>query len=114
MYLYKSECASLDEKQKFLVPPSALNPLLTAIASNNVDLPLPFSPTKKLTLLDKANLSKLLTTGNLINIAIFFITFFLETNFFYVYAIIYQSCITSLLHLYLFSNYNHLLNYSIF
>ncbi|MNO58989.1 hypothetical protein D3C76_495650 [compost metagenome] len=53
----------MDEKLKFLVPPSALKPLLTAIASSKVDFPLPFSPTKKVTLLDKAKLSKLLTTG---------------------------------------------------
>ncbi|PZP61059.1 MAG: hypothetical protein DI597_10815 [Pseudoxanthomonas spadix] len=34
-------------KPKFLVPPSALKPRATAIATNGVDLPLPFSPTMK-------------------------------------------------------------------
>jgi len=36
-------------KLKFLVPPSALNPYATAIASRIVDLPVPFSPTIKVT-----------------------------------------------------------------
>ena len=63
MYLYKSECVSFEEKQKFLVPPSALKPQLIAIASKSVDFPLPFSPTKKVTLLEKCRLFRLLTTG---------------------------------------------------
>jgi hypothetical protein len=37
-------------KRKFFVPPSGLNPAATAIASRRVDLPVPFSPTKKVTL----------------------------------------------------------------
>ena len=37
------------EKVKFFVPPSALKPYATAIASRSVDLPVPFSPTKKVT-----------------------------------------------------------------
>lgn len=36
-------------KHKFFVLPSALKPAATAIASNRVDLPDPFSPTKKVT-----------------------------------------------------------------
>ena len=36
-------------KLKFALPPSALNPAATAIASTSVELPLPFSPTKKVT-----------------------------------------------------------------
>ena len=38
------------EKRNFLVPPSGLKPAAIAIASMTVDLPLPFSPTKKVTL----------------------------------------------------------------
>jgi hypothetical protein len=45
-----SECDCLVSKLKFLVPPSGLNPQLVAIASRSVDLPLPFSPTMKVTL----------------------------------------------------------------
>ena len=41
---------SLVEKEKFFVPPSALKPYATAIASSKVDLPVPFSPTKKVIL----------------------------------------------------------------
>src|ERR1700733_4606532 len=38
-------------KYIFLLPPSAPKPALSAIASRIVDLPLPFSPTKKVTAL---------------------------------------------------------------
>ena len=41
------------EKLKFLVPPSALNPYATAIASSSVDFPIPFSPPRIVILLDK-------------------------------------------------------------
>ena len=37
------------EKSKFRVPPSALKPQATATASSRVDLPVPFSPTRKVT-----------------------------------------------------------------
>jgi hypothetical protein len=37
------------EKRKLMVPPSGLNPHADAIASNSVDLPLPFSPITKVT-----------------------------------------------------------------
>ena len=40
---------SLPEKEKFFVPPSGLNPNVTAIASISVDFPVPFSPTIKVT-----------------------------------------------------------------
>jgi hypothetical protein len=36
-------------KRMPVVPPSGLNPAATAIASTSVDLPLPFSPTRKVT-----------------------------------------------------------------
>jgi len=37
------------EKLKFRDPPSALNPRATDTASRSVDLPVPFSPTRKVT-----------------------------------------------------------------
>jgi len=43
---HSSEWEARVEKAKFEVPPSALSPAATAIASSSVDLPLPFSPTK--------------------------------------------------------------------
>ncbi|GHE90738.1 hypothetical protein GCM10017786_23800 [Amycolatopsis deserti] len=36
-------------KSKFRLPPSGLKPAATASASTRVDLPLPFSPTRKVT-----------------------------------------------------------------
>src|SRR6266851_10120885 len=39
----------VSENRKFLLPPSALNPYLVAIASRSVDFPEPFSPMKNVT-----------------------------------------------------------------
>ena len=48
-----TECSSDSDRRvaklKFLLPPSALNPAATAIASDSVDFPLPFSPTRNVT-----------------------------------------------------------------
>lgn len=44
-----SEWDSRVPNLKFLDPPSALNPQATATASNRVDFPVPFSPTKNVT-----------------------------------------------------------------
>lgn len=49
MYSCKDECESYVLKRKFFVPPSALKPKATAIASSNVDLPVPFSPIMNVT-----------------------------------------------------------------
>ena len=43
------EWVSRVEKAKFREPPSGLKPRARATASSKVDLPLPFSPTKKVT-----------------------------------------------------------------
>jgi len=49
--------------RKFLVPPSALNPATTAIASMRVDFPEPFSPTRQVTLGARGNSSSARTAG---------------------------------------------------
>jgi len=48
-YSCNSECEPRVPKRKFFVPPSGLKPRETAMASSSVDLPDPFSPTKKVT-----------------------------------------------------------------
>ena len=48
-YLQRLECVALVENSKFSVPPSGLIPSDAARASIKVDLPMPFSPTKKVT-----------------------------------------------------------------
>jgi len=50
---------------KFSVPPSLGSPRFTAIASINVDLPTPFSPTKNVTGELSLSFSKSLTIGML-------------------------------------------------
>lgn len=49
------------EKLKFLDPTSALHPGAIAMASNNVDVPLPFSPFQKVTELSKVNFFRLIS-----------------------------------------------------
>ncbi len=46
---HNSECESRVENAKFDEPPSVFIPAATAIASSNVDLPLPFSPITQVT-----------------------------------------------------------------
>src|SRR5687767_7846065 len=48
---------------KFLLPPSALKPVATAIASMRVDLPDPFSPTKNVTRGSRRSVLSLRTAG---------------------------------------------------
>ncbi len=48
-YSCKAECEDFVEKEKSRDPPSASKPMATAMASRMVDLPVPFSPTKKVT-----------------------------------------------------------------
>ena len=58
-----SECDSRVPNRKFLEPPSALNRKANAMASNRVDLPEPFSPTKNVTAGWNSNRSKCRTAG---------------------------------------------------
>ena len=53
MHRCRLECVSRVEKEKFLEPPSGLKPQATATASSRVDFPVPFSPTRKATSLEK-------------------------------------------------------------
>ncbi len=53
----QSEWVALVEKLKLQVPPSALKPYATAIASSRVDFPVPFLPTKKVTGCEKVSAS---------------------------------------------------------
>ena len=48
--LASSECDARVSKAKFEEPPSGFMPAATAIASSSVDLPLPFSPIRYVTL----------------------------------------------------------------
>jgi len=57
------ECDSRVAKRKLRLPPSALKPIATAIASSRVDLPEPFSPTKKVTCGCRGNRPSARTTG---------------------------------------------------
>jgi hypothetical protein len=54
---------ALVEKWKSRLPPSALKPTATAMASIRVDLPLPFSPTRKVTCGCRARVSSFATAG---------------------------------------------------
>ena len=49
MCSWSGECEARVETVMFRLPPSALNPAATAMASTSVDLPLPFSPAKSVT-----------------------------------------------------------------
>ena len=55
-----------DAKLKFLLPPSALKPAATAMASTRVDFPLPFSPIKNVTFLDDLDEALLSINPNLL------------------------------------------------
>src|SRR5947207_890472 len=46
----RAECVSAVEKRVFRLPPSGFRPIALAIASSKVDLPVPFSPIKNVTL----------------------------------------------------------------
>ena len=57
-------CMDINVKLKLRLPPSGLNPRTTAIASSNVDLPLPFSPTMNVTEGCRIRVSSLRTAGS--------------------------------------------------
>src|SRR5688572_12325862 len=59
------ECEARVAKLKLRLPPSALRPAATAIASISVDLPLPFSPTRNVTFGCSASVSSCRTAGRL-------------------------------------------------
>ena len=59
------ECDARVAKLKLRLPPSALKPQASASASIRVDLPDPFSPTRKVTLGWNTNSSKWRTAGRL-------------------------------------------------
>ena len=62
-YSCNSECDSRVETVMLRLPPSALNPAATAIASTSVDLPLPFSPAKNVTCGSRGNSSSVRIAG---------------------------------------------------
>jgi hypothetical protein len=62
-YALSAECERRVPNRKFLLPPSALKPSETAMASRRVDFPDPFSPTKKVTFACRLICWSALTTG---------------------------------------------------
>src|SRR3569833_3435108 len=63
-YSCTTECEARVPNRKFFVPPSGLKHQATTRASIRVDLPLPFSPTRKVTAVCSSRVSRWRTTGN--------------------------------------------------